>query len=217
VLESFVRSPQKLTDRTSRKLQLPPSTVWPILCKCLRAKGYRLHTLDNFDRWPRPACSFRSSQAATLLEFLVPLTNCLLPVGGSVWYLVRNLRGTVITDSVLPNSKTENVFLSLVPAMFRHYCSPAVKPSSTPWRLLPKQTWKDYLPIDLLLSAVSFLFVALPNSKLPAGLMNYSVYTCTNTPSYCNYVIGYSVIYWITGLHVCHQVHPTLASKYVYI
>ena len=32
------------------------------------------HTLHG--RWPRPACSFRSAQAATLLEFHVPLTNC---------------------------------------------------------------------------------------------------------------------------------------------
>ena len=34
------------------------------------------HTLDSFGRWPRPASSFRSAQAATLLEFHVPLTNC---------------------------------------------------------------------------------------------------------------------------------------------
>jgi hypothetical protein len=34
------------------------------------------HTLDSLGRWPQPACSFRSAQAATLLEFNVPLTNC---------------------------------------------------------------------------------------------------------------------------------------------
>ena len=34
------------------------------------------HTLDSFSRWPRPASSFRSPQAANLLEFHVPLTNC---------------------------------------------------------------------------------------------------------------------------------------------
>ena len=34
------------------------------------------HTLDSLGRWPRPASSFRSAQAATLLEFHVPLTNC---------------------------------------------------------------------------------------------------------------------------------------------
>jgi hypothetical protein len=34
------------------------------------------HTLNILGRWPRPACSFRSAQAATLLQFHVPLTNC---------------------------------------------------------------------------------------------------------------------------------------------
>ena len=34
------------------------------------------HTLDTLGRWPRPTCSLRSAQAATLLEFHVPLTNC---------------------------------------------------------------------------------------------------------------------------------------------
>jgi hypothetical protein len=48
------------------------------------------HTLDSLGRWPRPACSFRSAQAATLLEFYVP--RIVLSVGGSVWYMVRNLR-----------------------------------------------------------------------------------------------------------------------------
>jgi hypothetical protein len=33
------------------------------------------HTLLSLGRWTRPACSLRSAQAATLLEFHVPLTN----------------------------------------------------------------------------------------------------------------------------------------------
>jgi hypothetical protein len=44
-----------------------------------------------------------------------------------------------------------------------------------PWRLLPKRTWRDYLQIDMLLSAVSVLVVALPSSEIPKGLMNYPV------------------------------------------
>jgi hypothetical protein len=36
------------------------------------------HTLDSLGRWPRPACLFRSTQAATVLIFHVPLTNCLV-------------------------------------------------------------------------------------------------------------------------------------------
>ena len=46
------------------------------ICWLLRAPGKSFsHTLDSLGRWPRPASSFRSAQAATLLEFHVPLTN----------------------------------------------------------------------------------------------------------------------------------------------
>ena len=47
------------------------------ICWLLRAPDKRFsHTLDSLGRWPRPASSFRSAQAATLLEFHVPPTNC---------------------------------------------------------------------------------------------------------------------------------------------
>jgi hypothetical protein len=45
-----------------------------------------------------------------------------------------------------------------------------------PWHLLPKQTWKDSLPIDMFLSAVSVLVVALPSSEVPGWLMIYPVF-----------------------------------------
>jgi hypothetical protein len=77
-----------------------------------------------------------------------------------VWYMVRNLHCTVTIDSVLVNSKTHNAFLPPVHAMFDHDCPLAVKPASTQWRLLPKQTWTDSLPIHMLLSVVSVLVVA---------------------------------------------------------
>jgi hypothetical protein len=78
-------------------------------------------------------------------------SRIVLSVGDSMKYLVRNLRCTVTTDSFLANSKT-NSFLTPVLAMFRHGCPLAVKPASTPWRLLPKQTWRDTLLIDIFLS-----------------------------------------------------------------
>jgi len=65
--------------------------------------------------------------------------------------------------------------------MLRHDCPLAVKPASTPWRLVPlpkkeiKPTWRDSLPIDMLLSAVSVLVVAQPSWEVPEGLMNYPV------------------------------------------
>jgi hypothetical protein len=47
-------------------------------------------------------------------------SRTVLSVCGYAWYLVRNLRCTVTTDSVLANSKTQKAFLSLVLVMFRH-------------------------------------------------------------------------------------------------
>jgi hypothetical protein len=81
----------------------------------------------------------------------------------------------VTIDSVLSNSKTQNAFLFSVHAIFRHDCPLAVKPASTLRRLVYKKTWRDSLPIDILLSAVSFLVVAQPSSEFPEGLKNYPV------------------------------------------
>ena len=51
-----------------RHLQFPARAI----CWLLRAPDKRFsHTLDSLGRWPRPASSFRSAQAATLLEFHV--------------------------------------------------------------------------------------------------------------------------------------------------
>ena len=62
-----------------------------------------------------------------------------LSVGGSVWYMIRNLRCTVTIDSVLANSKTQNTFLFTVNAIFRHDCPLAVEPGSTPRPLVQKK------------------------------------------------------------------------------
>jgi hypothetical protein len=51
-----------------------------------------------------------------------------------------------------------------------------VKSASTPWRLVPKKTWRDSLSIDMFLSAVSVLVVAQSSSEIPEGLMNDPVY-----------------------------------------
>ena len=63
--------------------------------------------------------------------------------------------------------------------MFRHDRPLAVKPASTPRRLvLKKKTWRDSLPIDMLLPAVSVLVVAQPSLEIPEELMNYPVCVC---------------------------------------
>ena len=77
--------------------------------------------------------------------------------------------------AILANSDTQNAFLFPVHAMFSHDCPLAVKPVSTPWRLVHKNTWLYSLPIDMLLSAVSVLVVAHQSSEVPEGLMNYPV------------------------------------------
>jgi len=50
-----------------------------------------------------------------------------------------------------------------------------VEPASTPRPLIQKKTLRDSLPIDMLLSAVSFLVVAQSSSEVPEGLMNNPV------------------------------------------
>jgi len=46
VRETFVRNPQKSTTRSSWELQMSQSSVWRILRKRLRIKGYRVQFLQ---------------------------------------------------------------------------------------------------------------------------------------------------------------------------
>ena len=55
-------------DRIERSISIGRESL--IVFFCTRGLGVLA------GRWPRPASSFRSAQAATLLEFHVPLTNC---------------------------------------------------------------------------------------------------------------------------------------------
>jgi hypothetical protein len=128
-----------------------------------------LHTLDSLGWWPRPACSFAAHSQPLCWNFLHH-SWIVLPVVGSVWYLVRNLCYTVTIDSVLVNSKTQDAFLSHILVMFRHNCPLALKPLSTPWHLVHTQTSRDSVPTDMLLSAVSVLVIALPTSEIPEAL-----------------------------------------------
>ena len=61
-------------------------------------------------------------------------------------------------------------------AIFLHDYPLAVEPGSTPRPLVQKKTWRDSLPIDMLLSAVYVLVVAQSSSEIPEGLMNNPVY-----------------------------------------
>jgi hypothetical protein len=63
-----------LRRNTSHELGIADASV---KCWLLRAPDKSFsHMLDSLGWWPWLGCSFCSAQAATLLEFLVPLTNC---------------------------------------------------------------------------------------------------------------------------------------------
>jgi len=50
-----------------------------------------------------------------------------------------------------------------------------VEPATTPRPLAQKKSLRDSLPIDMLLSVLSFLVVAQSSSEVPEGLTNNTV------------------------------------------
>ena len=62
-----------------------------------------------------------------------------------------------------------------MPFFVSHDYPLAVEPGSTPRPLVQKKTWRDSLPIAMLLSAVSVLVVAQSSLEIPEGLMNNPV------------------------------------------
>jgi hypothetical protein len=113
----------------------PPDSVFP--------------AIEYLHKYPRKVSYFICTHHSRIV----------LSVGGSVWYLVRNLRCMFTIDSTLANSKIQNAFLSLVHAMFRRDCPLAVKRASTSWRLLPPKELGEilYLLICFFLRCLSWL------------------------------------------------------------
>ena len=99
--------------------------------------------------------------------------------------MIRYLRCTVTIDSVLANSKTQNAFLFTVNAIFRQSRLP---PSGGTWKYSKapstKKTWRDSLPIGMLLSALSVLVVAQSSSEIPEGRKNNPVQWHNETVKY---------------------------------
>ena len=108
----------------------------------------------------------------------VPFTNS-LSVGGSVWYMIRNLRCTVTIG--LSFGKFQDTERFLIHCE-RHFPS-RLPPSGGTWKyakaLVQKKTWRDSVPIDMLLSAVSVFVVAQSSSEIPEGLVNNPVFAAT--------------------------------------
>jgi hypothetical protein len=69
-----------------------------------------------------------------------------------------------VADVNPAKSKTQNAFVFTVHAMFRHDCPLAVKPASTPRRLVQKRTWRDSKVNSQLLAPV-FIVLRTYNSK----------------------------------------------------
>ena len=80
------------------------------------------------------ACALRNEQAVRAHR----------PIGGSVWYMIRNLRCTVTIASVLANSKTQNASLFTVNAILLHDYPLAVEPGSTPKPLVQKKNLETF-------------------------------------------------------------------------
>jgi hypothetical protein len=126
-------------------------------------------------------------------------SRIVLSAGGSVWYTLRNIHCTITIDSVLANSKTQNPFLFPLHAMFCHNCLLVVKPASKPRHLVCTKTWRDSLPIDMLLSAVSVLVLTQQSSEVLEGFMNYPVCVCmkiriTLQHNNCRYTVGMGIL-----------------------
>ena len=136
-----------------------------------------LHTLDSLSRWARTATSFRSAQAATLLEFHVPFTNCFV----CRWFcVVHDPKPPLHRQNWLSLGKFQDTESFLIHCE-RHFSS-RLPPSSGTCKYTKapstKKSWRDSLSIDMLLSAVSFLVVAQSSSEIPEGLMNNPVLLC---------------------------------------
>jgi hypothetical protein len=104
-------------------------------------------------RHSRPIFSFRGAQAATLPEFLTPLTNCFV----RRWFcVVLGPKSPLHHHNWLSSGKFQDKerFLIPCPSHVSSRLPPVVNSASTPWRLLPKKLGRDSLPIDMLLSTV---------------------------------------------------------------
>jgi hypothetical protein len=125
-------------------------------------------------RRSQPACSFRCAQAATRLEFLVPLTNCFV----CRWFcLVLGPKPPVHHQNWLSFGKFQDTecFLILCP---QHVSSRLPPSTATCKYAMEPITQTNFLPTDMLLSAVSVLVVALLSPEVPEGLMNYAPCIC---------------------------------------
>ena len=97
---------------------------------------------------------------------------CLLVVLCGTWSETSVAPSQLTQFRQIPRHRTLSYSLW---AIFRHDYPLAVEPASTPRPQVQIKTWRDSLPIDMVLSAVSVLVVAQSSSEIPEGLMNNPV------------------------------------------
>ena len=132
----------------------------------------------------------------------VPFTNCFV----CRWFcVVHDPKPPLHSHEWLSFGKFQDTERFPIHCVFRHDYPLAVEPGSTPRHLVQKKTWRDSLPIDMLLSAVSVLVVAQSSSEIPEGLMNNPVFLCSEilpeigTPVLKN--VGVWNLWWIVFHH----------------
>jgi hypothetical protein len=122
------------------------------------------HTLDSLNQPVRFAVHMQPLCWNFLYHSLIVLS-----LGGSVWYMVWNLHCTITNDFVLAKlsySPSTPCFVTSAPS------GETVKYTMAP---STQKTWRDSLPIYMLLSAISDLDVRQPSMELPEELMNFPV------------------------------------------
>ena len=88
-------------------------------------------------------------------------------------------------------------------------CKYATTPSTQ------KETWRDSLPDDMLLSAVSVLLVEQPSWEVPEGLMNNPVCVCVCVCVFvCMYVCVCVCVYICVCVCVCIYIYILLLIEH---
>ena len=105
----------------------------------------------------------------------VPFTNCFV----CRWFcVVHDPKPPLHSHNSLSFGKFQDTERFLIHCE-RHFSSRLPRSGGT-WKYAKapstKKTWRDSLPIDMLLSAVSVLVVAQSSSEIPEGLMNNPVH-----------------------------------------
>ena len=105
----------------------------------------------------------------------VPFTNCFV----CRWFcVVHDLKPPLHSHNWLSFGKFQDTERFLIHCE-RHFSS-RLPPSGGTWKYFKvpstKKTWRNSLPTDMLLSAVSVLVVAQSSSEIPEGLMNNPVF-----------------------------------------